>query len=479
MRCRPIALLTLLVLAPLASRDARAQDNIATIKTAPQDYRGRQIRLEGEVIELRALSPRSTRGIYRLVDESDQRGLLIRSDDLPETGGPFRIRARLSPELLLDGTLLLEELERDRARSPMLFVAGLIGGGGLVMALAALGLFVRARREERHLHLGPPMWLIPTGKDQPGEVPEAQGPEVRFNYRLQYIEEERSSQLERRKRQLLGALAVAGGIGAAGSGWFTVLQRDDAARPSFVLLTANGGTATGPAGPSETRPDDTLRLGIVPPAESVATRPERVALAPPPPPPAAASPTQTPRTAVVRPADTARRQQAVPSPAPARDTARPVAADSPPPVVTPPPPAPPPPPPAEEPRSAPPPAPDPEVLRRGAATELGSGLQRLIGAINGRQMGVAAGLYSPAPAEARRRERFLDFVREFSPKVTVQRSDPPTLTETSAEAAVTLLFEWRGDFGVDRRKAVRWSTLARREGDRWVFAGARLLENLP
>lgn len=118
-------------------------------------------------------------------------------------------------------------------------------------------------------------------------------------------------------------------------------------------------------------------------------------------------------------------------------------------------------------------------MRRAATAELSAGIQRLVSAVNARQMGVAAGLYSPAPAEARRRERFLDFIREFGPTVSVERSDAPTMAETSAESVVTLQFVWRGDFGVDRRKSVRLSALARRDGDRWAFAGARLLENLP
>src|SRR5512139_821674 len=96
---RPALLLLCLVLAG----PAWAQQQVARVKSAPQDYRGRPIELQGEVVEVQALSPRSRQGIYRLVDATDPAGVLVRTYDLPRTGGPFRVRVALSPELLLQG----------------------------------------------------------------------------------------------------------------------------------------------------------------------------------------------------------------------------------------------------------------------------------------------------------------------------------------------------------------------------------------
>ena len=111
-----IALILLVVPAALA------QETISKVKLGPQDFRGKQIHLSGEVIEVRALSPRSERGVYRLVDGSDPTGILVRTDELPGSGGPFKVTARLSPELLSEGSLLLDEIDRDGARSPMMAI---------------------------------------------------------------------------------------------------------------------------------------------------------------------------------------------------------------------------------------------------------------------------------------------------------------------------------------------------------------------
>jgi hypothetical protein len=125
------------------------------------------------------------------------------------------------------------------------------------------------------------------------------------------------------------------------------------------------------------------------------------------------------------------------------------------------------------------PRPDPEAARRAAAAELTAAIDRLVGAINGQQVGVVTGLYSPMPAEARRRDRFVSFVREFTPSAARAGAEPPQLTETGAAAGFTLQFRWRGNFGVERRQTARFDAALRRDGDRWVFAGVRLLENFP
>ena len=48
---------------------------------------------------------------------------------------PFRLRARISREVLSDGVLLLDEISRAQARFSMLPVAAVIGGGRPVMSV--------------------------------------------------------------------------------------------------------------------------------------------------------------------------------------------------------------------------------------------------------------------------------------------------------------------------------------------------------
>lgn len=459
-----LALAPALVLVPALA----AQETISKVKLAPQDFRGRQIRLSGEVVEVRALSPRSERGVYRLVDGSDPAGILVRTDQLPNTGGPFHVVARLSPELLSEGSLLLDEAERDAARSPWIAFAGLVAMLGIAGAAGVFTMYARARRAERHMHLGPPMWLIPTGGAEKAEA--AAGPNVRFNYHLQYIQEERSDALDRRKRQLLGALAVAGGIGVAGSGWFLALRRDDASRPSFVLLAPEIAEATPSPVDSSRHPDDTLRLGIAPPPPAAIGNPPDL---PEERPTRGLSRVDSVRLGLLdRRRDSAR--AAPPVVVATRDTATVTPAPLPPP--------PPPPPPVEEPRDtapvrAAPPAVDLEGSRRAATSDLNAGILQFSRAVTAREASVVAAMFSPT--DARRRDRFVQFLGDASPTATFGATEPAEVSETAGDAAFTLLLKWRGDFGVERRKSVRFQASTRRRGDNWAFAGVRLLENFP
>ena len=460
---------------------AAAQETISKVKLAPQDYRGRRIVLSGEVVEVRALSPRSERGVYRLVDGSDPAGILVRTDQLPSSGGPFEVTARLSPELLSEGSLLLDEVERDGAGSSMNAIAALVALLGLGGAIAALAMYTRVRRDERHMHLGPPMWLIPTGGADKPEP--ATGQNVRFNYHLQYIQEERSDTLDKRKRQLLGMLAVAGGIGAAGSGWFFMLHREDEARPSFVLMTPDIAQATPLPVDTTRHPDDTVRVGINPdlPPPPPPPPPSSVAVDPPPEPSEAPvrglSHRDSVRLGLIKnPRDTARTVVAV------RDT---VTRIQPPPASPPPapPPPPPPPPPAPTPVETPrdtaptPPKADPEAMKAAATRSLTQGIEQFAAAVSARDVGNVSTMFFAS--DAKRRDKFVNFLRDAGPTSALQGTDAAEVTETAADAAFTLMVRYRGDFGVEKRKAVRFQASTRRQGEEWTFAGVQLLENFP
>jgi hypothetical protein len=504
-------LFLVLVAAAGSARVGQAQEPIAKVKSAPQDYRDRQIQLEGEVVEIRGLSPRSGRGSYRLIDESDPVGLLVRTASLPESGGPFRVRARLSPELLQDGILLVDELDRDLTRSPMLPVAFLIGALGFLGCLAMAGMYLRARRTERRLRLGPPTWLIPSAVEEPesaGEHDKGEKP-VQFNYRLHYVEQERSSGLEQRKRQLLMGLAGAAVVTATGAGWYAVLRGEDAAKPAFVLtapaptetlaVAARTDSAVADSQPAPIRrPDDTLRIGLAAP---VTSRPAPRPVAP------AAAETARPRppreTATAQPQAVPARRDSVPlrrDTTPFRqDTARvgsPVvvvtggARETP--VTTQPVPAvQPPPPPATESRpdrdtapavrrdttpSVPPP--DPAALRRAATAELEAGILRFVNAVQGKQMATVAAAFSSS-GDTRRRDQFVEFLRQNSPSATLKGSGQPAVAESGAETTFIVEFRWRAQFGVERKKDGRFGATARRSGNGWEFGNIRLLEAFP
>jgi hypothetical protein len=491
MSLRSILLLVLVVAAGTA-RPGQAQEAIAKVKSAPQDYRDRQILLEGEVVEVRGLSPRSGRGVYRLLDESDPVGLLVRTASLPESGGPFRVRARLSPELLQNGILLVDELNRDLTRSPMIPLALLIGALGFLGCFILAGMYVRARQAERRLRLGPPMWLIPSGVEEPeGEADHEKGAEpVHFNYRLHYIEQERATGLERRKRNLLFALAGTALIGMTGAGWFAILRGEDAAKPAFVLTApaqtlaaaTPGDSAVSDTAPAPvSRPDDTLRVGLAAP---VAPRPAPRQVAPDTarrrPPPETAAPRREP--VPFRRDTTPFRQDTARVGAPivvVTGAARETTVTNPPAqAVAPPPPPPVTPPPVRRDTAPTPPRPDPAVLARAAAAELGNGIARFVAALEAQQIGTVAAVFS-STGDTRRRDRFVDFLREYTPSATLRGSDQPTVTESGAETSFTVGFRWRAQFGVERRKDARFGATARRSGDGWAFGNIRLLEAFP
>src|ERR1041385_2156734 len=60
---------------------------IADLKANRSGFAAVGVLLEGAVVELRSPSQGSVRGIYRLGDASDRRGVLVRTNRLPGGGG--------------------------------------------------------------------------------------------------------------------------------------------------------------------------------------------------------------------------------------------------------------------------------------------------------------------------------------------------------------------------------------------------------
>ena len=476
---RPHLILPLLGLLAGTAAPAVGQEWIARVKSAPQEFQDRSFRIDGEVLELRGATAVSRQGLYRLSDGSDPIGVLVRTTDLPETSGPFQVTVKLAPELLYQGSLLLDEVRRQEPFVWQAVAPLVIAALGIVLLLLYGLRYGRARQRERHQHLAPPMWLIPTdreggtGGSDPGG---AQLPAVRFNYRLQYIEQERSEALEHTKRTSLRWVAGAGAITLASMAWFLIGVEESTGRPTFVLL-APVFEVLGPrpdSVPGEI-PTDTATLTLAVPAPtSAATGAPRVRR------PAArpggdSLPRRTrPRTAPAP--DQPAVQAPVQTPAVAETTARaaaPVAAQVPPPL-----PLPRPEPAARDTAPQVPQPPDPAALRHAGATVLQQGAEQAVAAMNRADLGELGALYA-AGANASWRDRLFGHLRDYKPTAVLGDLDPPVLTEAGAQTAFPVTFRWRTNFGVYRSRTVRFAASARVEQTRWVLVAVRLLEPFP
>jgi hypothetical protein len=427
-----------------------------------------EVRVLGDVVDIRSTSPTAKFGFYRLIDASDPTGLLVRTNKLPKDGGSFHLRARVAAQQPPDGTLLLDELERSQTekRSVLALVLGVISVLAMIVLAVLLG---RAAVEERRYRVAPPLWLLPEAGPYGKALTVPGGPTPPLKYSPELEEQDRRQHvlLRARKRRLfhltIGSLAAT----AACGGWLLLSRPASAQVPAFIFIEANdipipAAVSPGPGTAGDTtlaqlmlppRQDSLLALQV-PVGVAGGTRRRdsaRAARASNPPvlhnvPDSAASPAAIPAPA--------------PSPAP------------------PPAPAPPVPPPA--PPEANPPPRNPEVERSRAAGVLAEGVGSLVQAINARRMSEFSTLLPEALAEdTGQRERFLKLINDFSPRATMRSIEEVALSEDRGEAKFTISLTWRGDFGVGHRKAGRFLGVVRRQGNEWQFDGARLLNTIP
>jgi hypothetical protein len=120
---------------------------------------------------------------------------------------------------------------------------------------------------------------------------------------------------------------------------------------------------------------------------------------------------------------------------------------------------------------------DMAALRATATRDLNTGIEQFAQAVAAREGATVAEMF--IPDDARRRDKFVQYLKDASPISSFQATEAAQVTETAADAGFTLLFKWRGDFGVEKRKSVKFQASTRRRGDEWAFAGVRLLENFP
>jgi hypothetical protein len=105
---------------------------------------------------------------------------------------------------------------------------------------------------------------------------------------------------------------------------------------------------------------------------------------------------------------------------------------------------------------------------------------RLVDAINAKRYAdVARLLPEGISGDLKRRERFVKFLRDYSPRATLAGVEGSTLADDQGEGRFTVQFDYRGDFGVSDRKTGRFAGIASRSGADWRFEGARLLNSVP
>ena len=68
---------------------------IADIKAKRESLAAGDVRVEGVVVDIRSTASEARRGLYRLIDESDREGVLIRTAELPARPACHRPTARV------------------------------------------------------------------------------------------------------------------------------------------------------------------------------------------------------------------------------------------------------------------------------------------------------------------------------------------------------------------------------------------------
>jgi hypothetical protein len=448
---------------------------IADLKANRSGFAAVGVLLEGEVVELRSTSKGSVRGIYRLVDASDRRGVLVRTNRLPGGGGAYRVLAGVATTQPSDSSLVVDEIGRtqlDRPSVVPLLIAVLSGLG--VVALTVL--LVQVARQERRKLVAPPLWLLPfigPSKTAPPR-PQAAVASLRYEPELEEADLRVREQLRHKKQRLAYALAVSVTVTGAASVWSARTFPRSPPVPVYVSVDP-GEVGELPPGsleaPADRIPPDTP-IGVR--LDSVRERP-RVA------PQNSASNPKLPAVAAETPRS---RTDSQTTKATAGSTM--VALPSPAPAPAPPPPAAPPPAPAPVPPPTPPPA-DPKKPVASSADEKARGAAmladlagRLVAAINHRDLVQLEALLPAALSpDPERSAQFLKLVKEFGPRASLDGIEDPTFAEESAEATFNLSLTWRGDFGVVRKKAGRFQGRLGRHEAVWKVEGVRLIDAVP
>jgi hypothetical protein len=451
---------------------------IADLKANKALVAGRAVRIEGQVVDLRATSPMASRGLYRLIDATDPAGVLIRTERLPIDGGAFRVRGRVASTLSADSLPLLDEIERQRQGGSPFFPLALAGASGLALVALAI-LFARATTEEHRNRISAPLWLLPNlgpyGKTTAGT--EGAAPALNYEPDLEDADRLQRERLRRRKHSLFQALIASVAVAASSTAWAINTRHPSGPVPAFIFVDAEDRPVAEPTPPAlaDQPPTVVIDSASKAPASSassafVTVRPEKPPTTPPPR-RRDSAPQRVAVTAPVRRPDSVLRADS------ARATTAGTTAEVTPPSRVPVPTPSPPPPPVVEPRDE---TPDPAVDRARAAEALSGLAGRLVAAIASKNMSELSSLMpADVAVDVGRRERFLKFVREFGPHAGLGGIEETTVAGDRGEARFAVSFTWRGDFGVDSRKPGRFLGILRRQNGEWRPAGVRFLDGVP
>ena len=114
------------------------------------------------------------------------------------------------------------------------------------------------------------------------------------------------------------------------------------------------------------------------------------------------------------------------------------------------------------------------------ALTVAEAVDHLVAAINGRNLRELNTILIDDPGGvATRRQRFLELIKEYGPRATLDNVDEAIVGEDRARATFTVSLEWRGVFGAGQRKTGRFVGIVRRGGTGWRFEGSALLNDLP
>jgi hypothetical protein len=392
--------------------------------------------------------------------------------------------------------LLLAVVFATDSRPLLPLTAAVVSVVGLVMAVRLL---VRARREERRTLIATPLWLLPmpevSGKEEGAPVPPP--PVFHYDPELEAEDMRLRERLERRRQTLTVAVFIASALAVLTTVWAIDSLPSLSKPPAFVFVDAPESTPTSatplpplpapgksgavPQGDdprSEGRPPQARPNLVQTPGQDVPHKEARAQIESPVTP--APLPLQVNLPAPLPPAvspssdsSTAPAPAPAPSPAPAPASPpatpadlTPVRAGSP---VS-----------APAARDSSTPARDPATEKSLLRAELAVAAQRVVQAINGRDLEALDALMSAETAsKSGRRDRLLDLVREFSPRATLDTLGGASIAGDRGQASFTISLNWRGDFGVRKRKSGRFVAVALRQDPGWRVQGVTLLDPIP
>jgi len=120
---------------------------VADIVAAPDRFWNRTVTVSGRVIEVTPDPPGTREGYFRLVDESDSNGIIVRSFSLPSPGESVIVRGAVSQDPTNALRIMIREDRRVQAEVDWLLWLA-IGAGAVALLLLGYALWDRSGRRD-------------------------------------------------------------------------------------------------------------------------------------------------------------------------------------------------------------------------------------------------------------------------------------------------------------------------------------------